>query len=329
MSKQKTIVLSGITGQDGSYLAELLLEKGYKVIGLVRRSAMEDKKLYNINHLLHNPNLILENGDLTDSPSLWRVIKDYKPDEFYNLAAQSFVGASWDLNKTTTEVNAVGVLNILNAIKQHSSDTRYYQASTSEMFGNSIEIAGGRQDEKTPFWPRSPYGVAKLYAYWMTVNFRESYSLHASNGILFNHESPIRGKEFVTRKITDGVARIKLGLQDKIVLGNLDSKRDWGFAGDFVEAMWLMLQQDEPGDYVIATGVQYTIGDLLERAFKYVGIDNWQRYIETNPAFVRPAELHSLCGNMSKAKEKLNWAPKTSFEDMIKMMIDADLARLS
>jgi GDPmannose 4,6-dehydratase len=257
------------------------------------------------------------------------LVKSLKPNEFYNLAAQSFVGASWDLNKMTTEVNAVGVLNILNAIKQHSSDTKYYQASTSEMFGNSIEISGGRQDEKTPFWPRSPYGVAKLYAYWMTVNFRESYSLHASNGILFNHESPIRGKEFVTRKITDGVAKIKLGLQDKIVLGNLDAKRDWGFAGDFVEAMWLMLQQPEPGDYVIATGIQHTIGDLLEHAFKHAGIDNWQSYVETNPAFVRPAELHSLCGDPTKAETVLGWKRRTDFDSLVKMMVEADIKRLS
>jgi GDPmannose 4,6-dehydratase len=260
---------------------------------------------------------------------MYHLVKSLRPNEFYNLAAQSFVGASWDLNKVTTEVNAVGVLNILNAIKQHNPSTKYYQASTSEMFGNSIEISEGRQDEKTPFWPRSPYGVSKLYAYWMTVNFRESYSLHASNGILFNHESPIRGKEFVTRKITDGVARIKFGLQDKIVLGNLDAKRDWGFAGDFVEAMWLMLQQPEPGDYVIATGVQYTIGDLLERAFKYAGIDNWQSYIETNPAFVRPAELHSLCGNPAKAESVLGWQRNTDFDGLVKMMVEADIKRYS
>jgi GDPmannose 4,6-dehydratase len=240
------------------------------------------------------------------------------------LAAQSFVGVSWDLNKLTTEVNAMGPLNILNAIKANSPSTKFYQASTSEMYGNSD---GGLQNELTPFKPRSPYGVAKLYAYWITVNFRESYSLHASNGILFNHESPLRGIEFVTRKITDGIAKIKLGLSDKIVLGNLDSKRDWGFAGDFVEAMWLMLQQREPGDYVVSTGIQHTIGELLNIGFNHVGISNWSKYIESDPRFKRPAELHSLCGDSTKAREKLGWAPKTQFDHMIKMMIDADLTR--
>ena len=241
----------------------------------------------------------------------------------------SHVRISFEVPSFTIKTNALGVLNMLECLRQEVPDARFYQASSSEMFGNSIEISGGKQDEKTPFWPRSPYGVAKLYAYWMTVNFRESYSLHASNGILFNHESPIRGKEFVTRKITDGVAKIKLGLQDKIVLGNLDAKRDWGFAGDFVEAMWLMLQQPEPGDYVIATGVQYTIGDLLERAFKHAGINNWQSYIETNPAFVRPAELHSLCGDPTKAETVLGWSRKTDFDSLVKMMVEADIERLS
>ena len=324
---KKIAFVTGMTGQDGPYLAKLLLEKDYKVYGLVKRYS--NPNLDNIKFLGIENEVDLITGDITDDGCMNHLVKSLKPNEFYNLAAQSFVGASWDLNKMTTEVNAVGVLNILNAIKQHNPDTKYYQASTSEMFGNSIEISGGQQDEKTPFWPRSPYGVAKLYAYWMTVNFRESYSLHASNGILFNHESPIRGKEFVTRKITDGVARIKLGLQDKIVLGNLDAKRDWGFAGDFVEAMWLMLQQPEPGDYVIATGVQYTIGDLLERAFKHAGIDNWQSYIETNPAFVRPAELHSLCGNPTKAETVLGWKRKTDFDGLVKMMVEADIKRYS
>jgi GDPmannose 4,6-dehydratase len=259
---------------------------------------------------------------------MYHLVKSLRPNEFYNLAAQSFVGASWDLNKITTEVNAVGVLNILNAIKQHNPSTKYYQASTSEMFGNSIEISEGRQDEKTPFWPRSPYGVSKLYAYWMTVNFRESYSLHASNGILFNHESPIRGKEFVTRKITDGVARIKFGLQDKIVLGNLDAKRDWGFAGDFVEAMWLMLQQPTARDYIVATGQQHTIEQLISIAFEHVGITDWQKYIKSDPRFKRPAELHSLCGDPTMAKNLLGWQPRTTFKEMICSMVDADLKRL-
>src|SRR6056300_232722 len=239
----KTAFVTGMTGQDGPYLAKLLLEKGYKVYGLIKRYS--NPNLDNIKYLGIENDLELVTGDITDDSSVNHLIKSIKPNEFYKLAAQSFVGASWDLNKVTTEVNAIGPLNILNAIRMHSPNTRFYQASTSEMFGNSTTEF---QNEDTPFTPRSPYGVAKLYAYWITINFRESYSLHASNGILFNHESPIRGKEFVTRKITDGIAKIKLGLDDKIVLGNLESKRDWGFAGDFVEAMWLMLQQNEPDD---------------------------------------------------------------------------------
>jgi GDPmannose 4,6-dehydratase len=320
----KIAFVTGVTGQDGPYLAKLLLEKDYKVYGLVKRYS--NPNLDNLKFLGIENTIELVTGDITDDGSMNHLIKSIKPNEFYNLAAQSFVGASWDLNKLTTEVNAVGPLNILNAINMHSANTKFYQASTSEMFGNST---GESQGETTPFHPRSPYGVAKLYAHWITINFRESYGLHASTGILFNHESPIRGKEFVTRKITDGVAKIKLGLANNITLGNLDSRRDWGFAGDFVEAMWLMLQQDEPDDYVVATGTQHTIRELLDIAFNHVGISDWEGLIDSDPRFKRPAELHSLCGNMSKAKEKLNWAPKTSFEDMIKMMIDADLARLS
>ena len=322
---KKTAFITGMTGQDGPYLAKLLLEKDYKIYGLIKRYS--NPNLDNIKYLGIENDIELITGDITDDGNMNHLVKVLKPNEFYNLAAMSFVGASWDLNKTTTEVNSIGVLNILNSIKQHSPDTKFYQASTSEMFGNSIEISGGRQDESTPFWPRSPYGVSKLYAYWMTVNFRESYSLHASNGILFNHESPIRGKEFVTRKITDGVAKIKMGLADKITLGNLDSKRDWGFAGDFVEAMWLMLQQPDPDDYVISTGVQHSIRDVLNIAFNEVGISDWEHYIESDPRFKRPAELYSLCGDMSKAKNKLNWSPKTTFEDMIKAMINADVER--
>jgi GDPmannose 4,6-dehydratase len=263
-------------------------------------------------------------GDITDDGCMNHLIKTLKPNEFYNLAAQSFVGASWDLNKVTTEVNATAVLSILNAIRLQNPSTRFYQASTSEMFGNSTTDT---QDESTPFHPRSPYGVAKLYAYWMTVNFRESYSMHASNGILFNHESPIRGREFVTRKITDGVAQIKMGIKDKITLGNLDAKRDWGFAGDYVEAMWLMLQQNEPGDYVIATGEQHTIGELLEKAFKHAGIEDWQKYVETDPRFKRPAELHNLCGIPTKAENVLGWSRKTDFDTLVKMMVEADIER--
>jgi GDPmannose 4,6-dehydratase len=322
---KKTAFVTGMTGQDGPYLAKLLAEKEYKVYGLVKRYS--NPNLDNIRYLGIENDIELVTGDITDDSSMNHLVKSIRPDEFYNLAAQSFVGASWDLNKLTTEVNAVGPLNILNAIKMHSPDTRFYQASTSEMYGNSISISGGLQDESTPFWPRSPYGVAKLYAYWITVNFRESYSIHASNGILFNHESPIRGKEFVTRKITDGVAKIKCGLANNITLGNLDAKRDWGFAGDFVEAMWLMLQQDEPGDYVVATGVQYTIGDLLERAFKYAGIEDWQRYVKTDPRFKRPAELHSLCGDPSKAEKVLGWQRRTDFDSLVKMMVEADIDR--
>lgn len=320
---KKTAFITGMTGQDGPYLAKFLLEKDYHVYGMMRRYS--NPNLDNLKFLGILDKIELITGDVTDDSCMNHLVKSIKPNEFYNLAAQSFVGASWALNKLTTEVNSIGPLNILNSIKTHSPDTRFYQASTSEMYGNS---KGGLQNEKTPFHPRSPYGVAKLYAYWITVNFRESYSLHASNGILFNHESPIRGNEFVTRKITDGVAKIKLGLDDKIVLGNLDSKRDWGFAGDFVEAMWAMLQKDEPGDYVISTGVQHTIEEFLEIAFNHVGIYDWKNYIYSDPRFKRPAELYSLCGDCSKAMNELNWKNKTSFESLVKMMVDADIKRL-
>jgi GDPmannose 4,6-dehydratase len=312
-----------MTGQDGPYLAKLLLEKGYQVYGLVKRYS--NPNLDNIKFLGIENDVELITGDITDENSMNHLVKSIRPNEFYNLAAQSFVGASWDLNKLTTEVNSIGPLNILNAIQSNSPTTKFYQASTSEMYGNSN---GEMQDENTTFKPRSPYGVSKLYAHWMTINFRESYSIHASNGILFNHESPIRGREFVTRKVTDGIARIKLGLQDKIVLGNLDSKRDWGFAGDFVEAMWMMLQQDEPGDYVVSTGIQHSINDLLNIGFNHVGIVDWKKYIESDPRFKRPAELDSLCGDSSKAKKILGWQPKTNFETLIKEMVDADLKRL-
>lgn len=322
---KKIAFVTGMTGQDGPYLAKLLLEKGYHVIGLVKRYSSPN--LENIKFLGIENDIEMITGDITDDGNMNHLIKTLRPNEFYNLAAQSFVGASWDLNKVTTEVNAVGPLNILNAIKQHSPDTKYYQASTSEMYGNGIN--SNKQNEQTPFHPRSPYGVAKLYAHWITINFRESYSLHASTGILFNHESPIRGKEFVTRKITDGVARIKLGLKDKIVLGNLEAKRDWGFAGDYVEAMWLMLQQSEPGDYVIATGEQHSIKELLQLAFESVGITDWQQYVESDPKFKRPAELHSLCGDSTKAEKILGWQRKTDFKTLVGMMVEADIKRLS
>ena len=321
---KKKAFVTGITGQDGPYLAKLLIDKGYHVYGLMKRYS--NPNLENINYLDIQNDIELITGDITDENNMSHLVKSIKPDEFYNLAAQSFVGSSWDLNKLTTEVNAIGPLNILNAIRLHNSETKFYQASTSEMYGNAND---NFQNEKTPFHPRSPYGVAKLYAYWMTVNFRESYSLHASNGILFNHESPIRGKEFVTRKITDGVAKIKLGLQDKITLGNLDAKRDWGFAGDYVEAMWSMLQQKEPGDYVVSTNECHTIFEFLDLAFKHVGITEWQKYVASDPRYKRPAELHTLRGDNTKAKEVLGWETKTSFEELVTMMVDADMKRLS
>ena len=321
---KKTAFVTGMTGQDGPYLAKLLLEKGYHVYGLVKRYSSPN--LENIKFLGIENDIELITGDITDDNNMNHLIKTLRPNEFYNLAAQSFVGSSWELNKVTTEVNAVGVLNILNAIKMHSTGTKFYQASTSEMYGNGIGTT--TQNEDTPFHPRSPYGVAKLYAHWITRNFRESYSLFACSGILFNHESPIRGKEFVTRKITDGVARIKLGLQDKITLGNLDAKRDWGFAGDYVEAMWLMLQQPQPDDFVIATREQHTIKEMLEKSFAAVGITDWQKYVDTDPKFKRPAELHSLCGDYAKAEKVLGWKPRTSFDELVQMMIEADIQRL-
>ena len=322
--KKKVAFVLGMTGQDGPYLSKFLLEKEYKVFGLVKRYS--NPNLDNLKFLGIDDGVELISGDITDDSCLNHLVKSIKPDEYYNLAAQSFVGASWDLNKTTSEVNAIGTLNSLNAIKLHNPNTRYYQAGTSELFGNADTST---QDESTPFKPRSPYAVSKLYAHWMTVNFRESFSIHASNGILFNHESPIRGKEFVTRKITDGVAQIKCGKADKIILGNLDAKRDWGFAGDYVEAMWLMLQQEDPDDYVVSTGVQHSIHDLLDIAFNAAEIKDWAGYVETAPAFKRPAELHSLCGNNSKAKNILGWQPKTSFKELVHMMVKEDIKRYS
>ena len=322
---KKIAFVTGMTGQDGPYLAKHLISKDYKVYGLVKRYS--NPNLANLQYLDIENDVELITGDITDDANMNHLVRTIRPNEFYNLAAQSFVGASWDLNKQTSEVNAMGVLNILNAIVGHNPTTKFYQASTSELYGNSN--VDGMQDENTPFHPRSPYGVSKLYAYWMTVNFRESYSVHASNGVLFNHESPIRGKEFVTRKITDGVAKIKLGLAKKLTLGNLDAKRDWGFAGDFVEAMYTMVQQDEPGDYVICTGIQHSIRELLTHAFETAEIDNWEKYIETDPRFKRPAELHALHGSYAKAQTKLGWEPKTSFKDMIALMVQEDIKRLS
>jgi GDPmannose 4,6-dehydratase len=320
---KRTAIVTGMTGQDGPYLAKYLLEQDYHVYGLVKRYS--NPNLDNLAWLGIDQDVELVTGDITDDSIINNLVRSIKPAEFYNLAAQSFVGASWELNKLTTEVNAMGPLNILNAIKMHSSSTRFYQASTSEMYGNSD---GSQQSETTPFHPRSPYGVSKLYAHWITVNYRESYGLYACSGILFNHESPLRGREFVTRKVTDAVARIKLGLADSVTLGNLDARRDWGFAGDFVEAMYLMLQQPEASDYVIATGEQHSIGDLCRVAFEHVGITDWQGLIRSDPRFKRPAELHSLCGDSSRARQLLGWKPRVDFETMIRSMVDADLCRL-
>jgi len=319
-----TAFITGMTGQDGPYLAKLLVEKGYHVYGLVKRYS--NPNLDNIKWLGIENDIELITGDITDENNMNHLMQTLKPQEVYNLAAQSFVGSSWDLNKLTTEVNSIGALNLLNAIRRHTPNTRFYQASTSEMFGNFTE--DGQQGENTPFRPRSPYGISKLYSHWMTVNFRESYSLYACSGILFNHESPLRGREFVTRKVTDGVARIKLGLEKSIILGNLDARRDWGFAGDFVEAMWLMLQQPQARDYVISTGEQHSIRELCDIAFRHAGIINWQAMVMSDPRFKRPAELHSLCGDSTSAREILGWKPRTDFVTMICNMVDADLARL-
>jgi GDPmannose 4,6-dehydratase len=320
---KRVAFVTGMTGQDGPYLAKALIERDYQVYGLIKRYS--NPNLDNLRWLGIENDIELVTGDITDENSMNHLMRSLQPAEVYNLAAQSFVGISWDLNKLTTEVNAMGPLNILNAIRTHSPNSRFYQASTSEMYGNSD---GGLQNETTPFHPRSPYGVSKLYAHWITVNFRESYSLYACSGILFNHESPLRGREFVTRKVTDGVARIRLGLADTITLGNLDARRDWGFAGDYAEAMWLMLQQPEASDYVIATGEQHTIRELLEIAFDQAGIQDWHTLVQSDPRFKRPAELHSLCGDSSRARGLLGWQPRTSFEQMIRDMVDADLARL-
>lgn len=321
----KTALVTGILGQDGPYLAKLLLEKGYKVFGLVRRYS--NPNFSNLEYLGIEKKIEYVSGDLTDESSLYNAIKIARPDEIYNLAAQSFVGSSWDQAKLTTEINSLGVLYLLNAIKTFSPASRFYQASTSEMFG--IGSDNGYQDENTNFHPRSPYGISKVYAYWMSVNFRESYNLFTCNGILFNHESPLRGRQFVTRKITDGVAKIKLGLEKELRLGNLDSKRDWGFAGDYVEAMHLMLQKDKPDDYVIGTGENHSVREFVELAFKSAGISNWENYVKTDPRYMRPAEVPNLKANPAKAKKILGWEPKVNFEELVKMMVEADIKRLS
>jgi GDPmannose 4,6-dehydratase len=318
----KTALITGINGMDGSHLADFLLNKGYKVYGLERRSSGENRT--NIKHIENKIHFI--KGDLTDQNSLIRALKESNPDEVYNLAAQSFVGESWNTPEQTSDVTGLGVLRILEAIREYGHEKiRFYQASSSEMFGRMVE---NPSNENTPFYPRSPYGVAKLYGHWITKNYRESYGMFACSGILFNHESERRGLEFVTRKITNGVAKIKLGLADNISLGNLDAKRDWGYAPDYVEAMWLMLQQNEPDDYVIATGISHSVKDFLKIAFKHIGIDNWEDYIEINPQFLRPAEVDVLCGNAIKAAVKLNWVPKTNFKTMVETMVNEDIKKL-
>ena len=314
---QKVALITGITGQDGSYLAELLLSKGYKVYGLVRRSSVE--KFDNINHIKSKIELV--QGDLTDQNSLNFMIKEINPDEVYNLAAQSFVPTSWNQPLLTGDVTALGVARMLEAIRLNNPKIKVYQASSSEMFGKVRETP---QNEKTPFHPRSPYGVAKVYGHFITVNYRESYNIFACSGILFNHESPRRGLEFVTRKVTHAVARIKLGLQKELRMGNLDAKRDWGFAGDYVEAMWLMLQQEKPEDYVISTGETHSIKELLEVAFGHVGLD-YKDYTVVDPKYLRPAEVDLLCGDSTKAKNVLGWTPKVSFKELIVMMVENDL----
>ncbi len=315
----KRAIITGITGQDGSYLAELLLENGYDVTGIVRRSSSPN--LWRIEHLLDR--LTLRPADLLDQLSLMRIVQDVRPHEFYNLAAMSFVPASWDQPLLTGEFNSQGVTRMLEAIRQVDVSVRIYQASSSEMYGRVREVP---QTELTPFYPRSPYGVSKVFAHYITVNYRESYGLFAVSGILFNHESPRRGLEFVTRKVTDAVARIKLGLSDHLSLGNLDAHRDWGFAGDYVRAMWQMLQQDQPDDYVIATGQSHSVRQLAETAFGHAGLD-WQAYVRVDSALLRPAEVDHLIGDASKAQRVLGWKPSVSFERLVGMMVDADLAR--
>ena len=317
----KRALVTGITGQDGSYLAELLLEQGYEVTGVVRRSSTPN--FWRIEHLLER--ITLRPADLLDQHSLMRIIQEVRPHELYNLAAMSFVPASWDQPLLTGEYNSMGVTRILEAVREVDPGIKIYQASSSEMYGRVREVP---QTELTPFYPRSPYGVSKVFGHYITVNYRESYGIFAVSGILFNHESPRRGLEFVTRKVTDGVARIKLGLADHLSLGNLDARRDWGFAGDYVRAMWLMLQQEQADDYVIATGVSHSVRDLVEAAFGYAGLD-WQQYVRIDPKLLRPAEVDHLIGDASKAKTTLGWEPNVSFEGLVRMMVDADLARLA
>ena len=321
MSERRRALITGITGQDGSYLADLLLEKGYEVHGMVRRASTET-----FQRLAHiRDHLVLHTGDLLDQRSLTDVLRDCEPHEVYNLAAMSFVAASWSQPVLTAEFTGVGVTRMLEALREAAPDARFYQASSSEMFGKVRQIP---QTEATPFYPRSPYGVAKAYGHHITVNYRESYGLFACSGILFNHESPRRGLEFVTRKVTHEAAAIKLGLRDKLLLGNLDAERDWGYAKDYVEAMWLMVQQPEPDDYVIASGVAHSVRDLVNVAFDRVGLDP-EQYVGTDPRFLRPAEVDQLIGDYSKAREQLGWEPRTSFEELVSLMVDSDLELLA
>jgi GDPmannose 4,6-dehydratase len=325
--KRKRALITGITGQDGSYLAELLLEKGYDVYGMIRRSSSFNTG--RINHIYQDPHeqdvkLKLVFGDLADSSSINQLLREVKPDEIYNLGAQSHVKVSFDIPEYTGDVVGLGATRILEAIRENGLNTRYYQASSSEMYG---KVQAVPQTEETPFYPRSPYAVAKLYAHWITKNYRESYDMYACSGILFNHESPRRGETFVTRKITKAVANIQAGLQDKLYLGNMDAKRDWGYAKEYVEAMWLMLQQDSADDYVIATNETHTVKEFVERAFDHVGLD-WKKHVETDKRYFRPAEVDLLIGDASKAKKELGWEPKVAFEELVKIMVDADIAEL-
>ncbi len=318
----KRVLITGINGMDGSYLADLLLTKNYKVYGMERRTSSPNRT--NTVHLEGKVTFV--NGDLTDQNSLVRCLRESDPDEIYNLGAQSFVGESWNTPEQTSDVTGLGVLRMLEAIREYGKDIKFYQASTSEMFGKMVENPA---NENTPFYPRSPYGVAKLYGHWMTKNYRESYDMFNVSGILFNHESERRGIEFVTRKITDGVARINLGIEDHISLGNLDSRRDWGYSPDYVECMWLMMQQDIPEDYVIATGKSHSIREFLDIAFSEIGISDWSKYVKQDSKFMRPAEIDVLCGDASKAREVLDWKPSTPFETMIRRMVVNDIKNIS
>ncbi|NTV28934.1 MAG: GDP-mannose 4,6-dehydratase [Candidatus Omnitrophica bacterium] len=325
MASRKKALITGITGQDGSYLAELLLQKGYEVYGVIRRSSTFNTS--RLEHLYQDPHekgirLKLIHGDLADASAASRIIRDVKPDEVYNLAAQSHVRVSFDIPEYTGDITAMGATRLLEAIRETGCRAKFYQASSSEMYGKVLEVP---QTEKTPFYPRSPYGVAKVYAYWMTVNYREAYGMYACNGILFNHESPRRGETFVTRKITMALARIRHGLQEKLYLGNLDAKRDWGFAGDYVEAMWLMLQQEKADDYVIATGETHSVKEFLKVAFDHVGLD-WKKHVEIDKRYFRPTEVDLLLGDAAKARRKLGWKAKVGFEQLVRMMVDSDMS---